>query len=164
MSASLDSTLDLVTAARRELMKSTALVALLHEANGSVWLWQWTAKETVRGTGMASLVLSARGGWAGANRHNTLAFPRLQVEVYADVPREDGLVDVRTAESYAQEVWAEAHKVLHRPASGGMVWGNENGALRIVTSVASSGFPDISAVPDGDGVIRLLATYNIELG
>jgi hypothetical protein len=54
-------------------------------------------------------------------------------------------------------------RVLHRPDDGGFYWGNTDGTLRIVSS-SRAGEPDISDVPDGDGVVRLLVNYNIELG
>lgn len=154
---------DLVTAAHREVSKLTDLLPLLTDADGRVMLWQWDAKRTVRGTGRASMVLARRGGWAGPNRHNTIEFPKLQVEIYADDERDGGLPVATTSESFAIDIWRYVDHIFHRPDSGGFYWGNADGSVRIVSSLRGTE-PDIMDVPDGDGVVRLLATYNIEFG
>jgi hypothetical protein len=135
------------------------------EDDGRMWLWPWDERLQVQGSGRGSLVISTPGSWAAANTYNTLRFPRLQVEVYGDIDRDEVAGPFyRSAQKKAEDIWVVADALLHRPGHRNMHWGGSSGTLRIVSSVRTSGEPDRSEVPDVDGVWRLLASYALELG
>jgi hypothetical protein len=119
----------------------------------------------MEGTGKACVVLSQRGGWATANRHNTEQFPVLQVEVYSDPTRDANRnpSDDYTPEERAYEVYRAIDAVLHRPDGFDEDWGDAMGTLRITGSLRA-GEPDITDVPEGDGLIRLLVRYEMKVG
>jgi hypothetical protein len=167
-----DPTPDVVTAAWRELtnLDSDYYDDLLDagigsEEDGRLWLWPWTERGQVQGSGKGSIVLSTPGSWTSANAYNTLRFPRFQVEVYADIDRDEVAGPYyRSAQKKAQDIWVVVDGFLHRPGHRDMAWGDANGRTRVVSSVRSSGEPDLTEVPDIDGVWRLLANYAMELG
>jgi hypothetical protein len=172
MSAVADPTPDLVTAAVRILL--TQRPALLGAGVGPeeaaadaavpLWVFQWeTHGQVAQGSGKGIVVVSERAGWTGPNRHNTLEFPRLQVEIYADSDRERGFPDFKTAQARAKDIWRVVDLIFHRPDTGGITWGDVNGSVRVVSSLRGAE-PDIVPVPDGDGAQRLLVSYNVELG
>ena len=133
--------------------------------DGRMWLWPWDERLQVQGSGRGSIVISTPGSWAGANTYNTLRFPRLQVEVYADIDRDEVAGPFyRSAQKKAQDIWVVVDAFLHRPGHRNMQWGGASGTLRIVSWVRNSGEPDLSEVPDVDGVYRALCSYAVELG
>jgi hypothetical protein len=135
------------------------------EDTGRWFLWQWTERAQVQGTGRASVVISVPGSWAGPNTYNTLRFPRVQTEVYADIDRDETRGPyVRTAPKKGEDIWVVLDALLHRPGQRNMHWGDANGRVRVVSSVRNSGEPDRNEVPDTDGVWRILCSYAIELG
>lgn len=169
-----DPTPDLVTAAYREVSSlAAALITVgLHGADAvsppgwpEPWIFKWEPRRSVEGTGLASVVVTKGRTWAGANAHNTLRFPSIQIEVYADQARDTAEAPAfRDAQSRAEDVWAVIDPVLHRPDGGSLLWGDGDGLLRVVSSKRSSGEPDLAAVPETDGVWRLLMSYAVELG
>lgn len=156
--------MDALLAARRELAKNADLAPLLgSDAQFPLWLFRWVLQADVEGSGRAAVVLSTPSGWAAPNAHNTARFPRLEVEVYADVPRDDRLLPtVRTAQDYALAVFAVIDPVLHRVDRGGFTWGNSEGGMRIVRSVRQVE-PAVEPVPDADGVARLSVAYAVSV-
>jgi hypothetical protein len=138
----------------------------VHPAGGGwpeTWVFLWEPRVPVQGTGMCSVVLSVVRAWAGANRHNSLRFPTVQVEVYADIAREPSAApDRRSAWEKAEGVWSIVDRVCHRPDGGGFTWGGPNGVF-VVSSLRATGDPEWSEVPETDGVIRALARYDVEL-
>jgi hypothetical protein len=133
--------------------------------DGRMWLWPWGERGQVQGTGRSSIVISTPGSWASANAYNTLRFPRLQVEVYADIDRDDVAGPFyRSAQKKGEDIWVILDALLHRPGDRNMLWGDVNGRVRVVSSVRNSGEPDRSEVPDVDGVWRILCSYAVELG
>lgn len=159
--------MDVVIAAQRRLASVPALTALLNsDATYPTWLWRWKRWRDVEGTGSCGMVLAVRNGWAGANAHNTARFPALQVEVLADVDRDaDGLHLGRGAEEKALEVYDVLDFELHRTSHETEWWGAAAGerGVRVISSVRG-GEPTVQDVPDGDGMVRLLVTYNLTLG
>lgn len=153
-------TTDLTTAARRILAEYTPLTSLLGASDSwDTWIFRWRPYVTLKASGSAAIVLSERGGWATPNRHNTARFPRLQVEVYVDVPREEGSPVSRIAEERALEICRAVDEVLHVPDGAAMDWAD----LRVIGSTRQSE-PQVDLVPDADGLVRALAYYEICLG
>lgn len=156
---------NLVTAARRYLVADTTLANALGSGQGfNVWVFQWRPYVTIEGSGEAAVVLSARGGWTSPNMHNTMAFPRLQVEVWADLQRDaNGNPAQRTAEDLCQDVGEQLDRLLHLPDGQLHVWGDSNGSIRVLRSM-KLGEIDIVDVPEGDGMCRGTLNYGVVLG
>jgi hypothetical protein len=160
--------MDFVHAARIELVSRGVLVGLV--GTDSVWTDGWIFQHQryidVRSTGSACVVLASRAGWSGPNRHNTVRFPRLQVEAYVDPTRDTNLNPSGEAPPTVQEradaIFKAIDPVLHRVDGGGFIWGGVGG-IRIVSSLRGVE-PDIVEVPDGDGEVRMLVSYDLELG
>lgn len=115
----------------------------------------------LEGTGKTCAIITHDGGWAGPNLHNTLRFPRLGLNVWADPIRDstNNIVDpgeVMHRVNHAYEV-IDAH--LHRVAGESQMWGS----VRTVASVRLTE-PIIYRVPDGDGIVRLQANYAVTQG
>lgn len=150
----------------RQLAATPEVVALVgSDLTFGPWLFRWkVGAVTVEGSSSAAVVMAVRGGWATPNRHNTARFPRLQAEVYADLDRNlEGNPIVRTAEERAGDVYDALNLVFHRPDAKGFYWGNDSGRLRIVSSVAGDE-PTVDEVPGGDGMVRLVGTWQVVLG
>lgn len=133
-------------------------------SGGDPWIWRWRPWEAVEGTSKVGIVLARHRGWAVPNRHNTLEFPLLQVEIYADPARGDELLPERKdAEEKALAVGKVVKDKLHVPLGKDIWWGNEEGRIRVVSSLASSEI-GVEDVPDGDGMVRGLLTFDVEVG
>jgi hypothetical protein len=169
MSVLPDPTPDLCTAVYRELhaIAASLVVAGLHDADdrwAEPWIFKWEPRESVNGTGLASVVISVPRPWTAPNRHNTGEFPLIQIEVYTDQTRTDTDAPYfRDAQAKAYDVWRLVDKVLHRPGGGEVQWGNADGTIRVVSSYRAAD-PEIAAVPGTDGNWRLMALYDVELG
>lgn len=158
--------LDLVTAVRRQLALETSVTSLLgSDSTYSTWIFRWRPYVSVEGTESAAVVLAQRGGWTAPNQHNTMEFPRLQVEIFVDPPR-DGAghpQHATAAEEGAYTIWRALDAVLHRPQGGAIEWGDHNGKLRVLGS-HRLGELDVVDVPEGDGMVRGLVSYGVNLG
>jgi hypothetical protein len=159
---------DLVTAARRELASHSDLTDLLgSDATYSTWIFRWRPYVIVEGTSSAAIVLSRRAAHAAPNTHNTMRFPRLQVEIFADELRNAAGNPTRAAraEDYCESVFDVMDKYLHRPDAKGFYWGAEGDdpGLRILSSWRLDEL-DVVDVPDGDGMVRGLVSYGVTLG
>lgn len=153
---------DITVAARRFLVEQPDVTSLLgSSATYKHWLFRLRPFVQIEGTGKCAMVLSRRAGWAPPNRHNTAQFPRLQVEILADDDRELGTPNPanRAAHDKAIEVFEAVDLHLHRP-HGGATFFND---VRVLGSTRL-GEPDVTPVPGGDGVMRLLVEYGLMLG
>lgn len=160
-----DASLDLVTAARRHLVADTALAALVGTSPAfQVWVFRWRPYVIVEGTGQAAVVLAQRAGWQSPNMHNNMEFPRLQVEVWADLERDvNGNPASRTAEDLASDVLREVSRILHHPRGDLQEWGDTNGKIRVLRSTRLDEM-DIVDVPNGDGLVRGTVNFGVVLG
>lgn len=160
----------LVVAARRHLVAQPNITSLVgSSATYANWIWQWKPYVSMEGTGKAGIVLAQRNGWATPNLHNTMAFPQLQVEIYADVDRRADLnpADAVSAELRAEAVFLAVDKHLHLVGRDGAPWQwgatAESTGVRVLSS-HRLGEPEYAEVPDGDGLVRCLARYGVTLG
>jgi hypothetical protein len=116
---------------------------------------------TVEGSSKTAAVLTNDGGWAGANLHNTLRFPRLTLNLWSD-PMRDGGRNVTNGPEVMRRCFA-VYKVfdryLHRTGGSDVMFGS----VRVITSTRLTE-PTIIVVPDGDGLVRLQVTYAITEG
>lgn len=166
---SVTATEDIVTGASRylrgfpEVVNAVDTFTITGTAGASsttpgIWPYRlWTRME---GSQKTSIVVAREGGWAAANTHNTLRFPRLVLNVWAD-PLRDGQnnnVDPRV-QSRANACFEIADKYLH------LTGGPERwfGDIRVVSCVRLTE-PVIYDVADGDGLVRLQAYYAVTQG
>lgn len=119
------------------------------------YIFQYDDFRGVKGTGNIALVVSASGSWTTPNQNNTMQFPRILIEAYADVSRDPITHDMTRPDGQekAQVLLQVVTKVLHRPQGGGLP-GIAVGVdgLRVLGSLRL-GEPTYPALPDGDGVI-----------
>ncbi len=124
------------------------------------WIFQDKPLVTIEQTSSIAVVVWYAGGWAGPNPHNTLRFPRIGIDMYADPQRASGnatrLGETRTRITAAFKV-LDRH--LHMAAGGQQYWGT----VRICGSTRLSE-PAIYEVDNTDGVLRLQVFYGAEEG
>lgn len=125
------------------------------------WIFQHAVWAPLEGSGQTAAVLSRAGGWAGGNPHNSLRFPRLSVELYADPHREalGNPVDPGETHDRLETVWEVFDRLLHRAGSGTQMWGT----VRTIDSVRLAE-PVTYPVPDGDGMLRSQCFYAVTVG
>lgn len=155
---------DIVTGCVKYLRAQPELVAAVDQFNiggklgPGIWGYRtWTRMETSTRT---AVVVSHDGGWAAPNLHNTLRFPRVLLNVWAD-PKRDGQANNidPLVQRRATNVFETFDRYLHRPAGDALWWGT----VRVVTTERLTE-PVVLEVPDGDGLIRMQAYYAITQG
>jgi hypothetical protein len=124
-------------------------------------IFQYRTWTDIEGTSTSCVVLSTDGGWAGANLHNTLRFPRLTLNVWVDPIRDSArnVTDPGEAMRRSFSVFKAFDRFLHRTGGDEVYFGT----LRIISSTRLTE-PTISAVSDGDGLVRLQASYAVTEG
>lgn len=154
---------DIVQGAVKYLQAQPAVRAVLggYEGTDVAWLFQHKMWVDVEGTSSTAAMIGRDGGWAGANLHNTMRFPMLTMEIWADPIRDDGKNVVDPGEVYRriEATFAVLDSFLHRPQGGEQRWGT----VRTVSCVRMTE-PTIYEVPDGDGLLRLLTSYAVAQG
>lgn len=125
------------------------------------YLFQHKLWAEMEGSQSTAAVIGREGGWAGANLHNTLRFPRLALEIWADPLRDEGgnVTDPGEVWRRIDAAWSAFDRRLHRPQGQTQMWGQ-------VRTIAASRLnePVVYEVPDGDGLLRLLVYYAITEG
>lgn len=155
---------DIVTGAVTFLLDKPDVVGCVSRINlggqyaPAIWPYQlWAVLEN---SGATACVLSSDGGWAGANLHNTLRFPRLQVSIWADPLRDPNAgMDVGETRRRAERAWSAVDRHLHRTAGDAVMFGG----LRVIESTRLTEPVDL-LVPDGDGLLELRSYYAITQG
>lgn len=154
---------DLVAGVVRWLLTLSDITAVLgtYPSTGSPWLLQHQLHGTVEGSQSTAAVIGRAGGWSGANEHNTLRFPRLSLEIYADPIRDaaGNVIDPGEAHRRMEMVFTTFDAYLHRPADPELNWGS----LRVIAATRQAE-PVVYAVPDGDGLLRGQTFYAITQG
>lgn len=158
--------IDIVLAARRYLAESEELTDLLGSGSGfDTWIFRGqdaSARPMVpmEGTKSAAVVLWLDGDWSQSNRHNTMRFPALAVDVYID-PGRDTSANVTQPNLLPrfQEVWEVLDTLLHRPDHREMQWDS----LRVLTSHKLAGHK-VYPFNDTDGVRFSRSRFSITLG
>lgn len=119
----------------------------------------WSRVEITQST---AAVIRQAGGWAGANITNTMRFPRLVLEIWAD-PLRDSMGNItEPGETYRRirDAYNVLDKRLHRPQGGDQMWGS----VRTISCVRLTEPDEPFPIPDGDGLLRLTAFYAVEQG
>lgn len=127
----------------------------------TVGIFQYRPWATLEGTSTTCAVITNDGGWAAPNPHNTLRFPRLTLNIWADPLRDsvNNVVDPGEVMRRAFATYRVFDKLLHRTGGPEVVWGQ----LRVLSSVRLVE-PTIYVVPDGDGLVRCQVIYAITEG
>ncbi len=154
---------DIVSGAVAFLYSKPDVLAVLGSDPDGPWLFQYElwAKDLIEGSESTALVISSDGGWAGPNLQNTLRFPRLQIDVYADPIRDHGnnVIDPGEVQRRAYRAFQVVDKYLHRVNSETQMWGT----IRTV-SCSRLTEPVVYRVPDGDGLLRCQVYYAVAQG
>lgn len=123
-------------------------------------IFQYRLWVRMEGSEKTSVVIAHDGGWAAPNIYNTMRFPRLLLNVWADPLRDAQKNNIDPAvQRRAQNVFDVFDQQLHRTAGADVMWGT----LRILSCVRLTE-PTVIEVPDGDGLIRLQAYYAVTQG
>lgn len=154
---------DVVQGAAKVLLSHPEVVALLGvNPDGSPYLFQYRlGAPELEGSSQTAVVVSSDGGWTTPNVHNTLRFPRLVVQVFAD-PMRDATGNTKNfpeVQRRVDVVFATVDRVLHRPQSGIQMWGSVR-----TLSCARLSDPVTYSVPDGDQLLRSTFTYAVTVG
>jgi hypothetical protein len=120
-----------------------------------------TWRGDLEGSQSTAAIIMRDGGWGAANEHNTMRFPRITLEVVVDPIRDASGDFIRPGETYRriENAYRVLDRHLHRPYGGTVYWGS----VRIIDCIRLSE-PDIVAVVDGDGMLRLQVPYGVSEG
>lgn len=124
---------DLLSACREHLLDQAAIVTLVgSDPKYANWVFRNKLPTQVEGSGMVAIVLARRGEWAQPNQHNSMQFPRLRVECYADSTRDtQKRVTSEDAEDRAFDAQNLVADFLHDCGNVTHSWGTTE-TLRIV--------------------------------
>ena len=128
---------------------------------GTPWLFPHSLWQVVENTQSVAVVVTVNGGWASPNEHNTLRFPRLGIDIWADPLRnpDRSVRDPGELHQRINRVYKVFDTVLHRPRGGHQYW---NGT-RVIDCVRMTE-PMLYVVPDGTGLIRCQTYYAATVG
>jgi hypothetical protein len=126
--------------------------------DGTPWLFQQDLWQDLEGTGGTAAVIVVDSGWAAPNTYNTMRFPRLQLDLYADPIRDPARNITQPGETRRRlaRLFDVFDQRLHQPAGREQFWGD----IRVIGSIRL-GEPSTVAVPEGDGLTRLQVFYAI---
>lgn len=160
-------------AARNMLIQDVTLTALL--GRSSTWSsWVFDQKPLgvkVEGTSRCLIVVNEGSPWTSPNEHNTMKFPTLLVDIWADPTRnDDKSVKHWDADTKIENIQDELDRLLHLVDPGtshGMpyVWGTA-AQVATQTGVVIAGClrisgPEISPIRDSDGSFMGRLTYGV---
>ncbi len=153
---------DIVQGAVKYLLARPECVAAVgHTDIGTPLIFQNALFYPIEGKSTTAVVINYAAGYQGANLHNTMRFPRIMLEIWADPLRNLGRNTVDPGEVWRRinATFTVFDKALHRPQGGVQMWGS----LRTIgcTRLAE---PIFYPVPDGDGMMRAATFYGVEQG
>lgn len=158
--------MSLAEGARAHLVQFSAVRAVLGSGKGfSTWVFRGQddmAKPFVNmeGTGAAAVLVRQQGGWSSPNRHNTMTFPRLVVEVYVDPERDmHGNEISPDVMGRFTQIQAVLDRYLRNMDHREVMWGQVR-TLSCDRLDEWSVFP----LPDGGGIRVSRAAYAVTLG
>lgn len=154
---------DLIQGAVKYLTGFTDLTSALGVfTDGTPYLFQHDLWTDLEGSGTTALVIRRGGSWSGGNGNNTLRFPRIAVDLWADPLRDTAGNITAPGEVHRrmEAVYFAFDDKLHRPTGETQMWGDVRtiGCLRL-------GEPtEPLAVSDGDGLLRQTVYYAVSQG
>ena len=152
---------DIVQGIYTYLLGANNVVSLLGSSDsGTPFLYNGKIYHTMAGTQSCAVVIANGGGWAGSNTSNTAEFPRVQIQIWSDPPRDDdGQVTLpEEARTRAFAVYQQINGLLHIPFSKVINFGNvlAFGSLR-------AGEPAWDQRNENDHLGILTVFYNISM-
>lgn len=153
---------DLTLAARNLLAQDHQLRKLLgRSASWDTWVFSEEPFANFEGSGKCLIVINENGTWTAPNAHNTLSFPKLTVDVWADPTRNpDKSVRVQDAKAKIVDIGKLLSRHFHLVDMGtrtGMpyIWGTaEEIANKTGVVISGSQFlngPTFAQVRDAQG-------------
>lgn len=129
--------------------------------DGTPYIYNGNIYHTMTGTQSCAVVVKFGGSWAAPNTNNTVLFPRIQVEVWSDPPRdEDGnVIQPTEARTRANAVWQQVNGHLHVPYNKIIV----NEPTLIIFGSVSLGFPGWVQNNQSDHVGVLSGFYGLSV-
>lgn len=155
---------DIVTGCVKWLRAKPDVVAAVDEfqigGQLSPGIWGYRTWTRMEGGSKTAAVIAHDGGWATPNPHNTLRFPRIVLNIWADPVRDAQKNDVDPwVQRRANNTFEIIDKHLHRTGGPEVWWGS----IRVVSCVRMTE-PMRYPTSDGDGLIRLQAYYAVTEG
>lgn len=156
---------DIVAGAKKYLLAQPDVVAAVSSyligGQPTPGIFEYRTWATIEGTGTTCIVLASDGGWAAANLSNTLRFPRLTVNIWADPIRDAGnnVADPTEVMRRTYAVFRVVDPYFHLVAGPDVRMGD----LRVITSTRLTE-PTYVQVSDGDGLVRCQITYAVTEG
>ena len=162
-------------AARNYLAQDPELRALLGRSQS--WdTWIFDTKPVgvrIENTSRCMIVINESGTWTTRNEHNTMRFPQLQVDIWADPTRNSDLsVQVYDASDKIERIAKVLDKHLHLTDPGTVlgrpyVWGTAEQVLAKTGVVIAGCFhrdgPTISDVRETDGTLMGRLVYGVNV-
>jgi len=161
--------------ARNMLIQDVPLVTLLGKsASWTSWIFdQKPINVKVEGTSRCLIVVNEGKPWTAPNGHNTMKFPTLVVDIWADPTRNvDKSVKFWDASTKIEDIQDELDRLLHLvdpSTSNGMphMWGTAEqvaaGTGVVIAECKRSSGPDVNPIRDSDGSLMGRLTYNVNL-
>ena len=153
---------DIVQGAVKYLLSQPRCVAAVGTTDiGTPLIFQHQLFYPIEGKSTTAAVVTYNGGSESANLHNTMRFPRIMLELWADPLRNMGRNTVDPGEVWRRinAVFSIFDRALHRPQGGTQMWGS----VRTI-SCQRMAEPIVYPVPDGDGMMRAATFYGVEQG
>lgn len=158
--------MEVTTAARRYMLNQVSVTSQVQQR-----VFKHRLMEKIDGTGKSAIVVKRSGGWASPDRVQTIEFPILVMEYWADHARTPGgEIAVANAEDRAWALHRIADPLLH--AQRDVRWGafGSDPGLRIVSAKRESepvlvnheDAHDYRAAPMGDSVM-VSCRYALEI-
>lgn len=160
---------DIVNAVQQALQEHPPIQALVAEpyigsdaawVNG--WIFDSSLSTRIENSQRCAIVVSYGGGWNVPLDGNTVRFPQVIVDIWADPTRAaDNSVSVDDAREKALKIYDAVFSLLHRVKrstdDGGAIY---FGGVRVITS-ESLGEPDLQPVIDGNGAKMLRCRFGL---
>lgn len=130
--------------------------------DGTPFIYNGKIFHTMAGTQSCAIVVKdTYGSWAAPNSNNTALFPRIQIEVWSDPPRDaDGNVtQIAEARTRANAVWQQVNGHLHVPYNKLIV----NEPSLVIYGSVSLGFPGWLQLPQNDHIGTLSGFYGLSV-
>jgi predicted metal-dependent RNase len=156
---------------RNYLAQQPEVTSLLgHDDTWDTWIFADKPYAQIEKTGKAMLVIQMDNGWTAPNPHNTMKFPRIYVDVWADPDRnKDGSVKKSNADDKIIKVQDAVMKFLHTVSMNmhgkPIVWGTA-AQMKTYTGVIINGSAKTTEtvfndVTDGGGARMGSSVYGV---
>lgn len=161
--------------ARNMLIQDAPLTALLGKsASWTSWIFdQKPVNVKVEGTSRCLVVINEGRPWTSPNGHNTMRFPTLVVDIWADPTRNaDKSVKFWDSTTKIETIQKELDRLLHlidpsTPDGMPRMWGTAaQVAARtgvVIAECKRASGPEITPIRDSDGSLMGKLTYNVNL-